>query len=173
MEKFSLYKEASKCFEGRLTCAKAWGGRIGLAMVPTAALTTVVILGDPHHPGIAAVIGLLALFMALFILMRLKGSPLHAIGRRIVPDAGLMRIAQSRVVPNDIKREVAVLFRTRGAVRFNDLFEIDCRLRAQRETQRRDQDEQRQRQAEQMHERQRRQGAGAVALQAVLDDAKD
>jgi hypothetical protein len=99
-----------------------------------------------------------------------KGSSLRIIDRLIVPDAGLMRIAQSRIIPNDIKREVAVLFRTRGAVRFKDLYKIDCRLREQREAPRRNQYKERRRQAKQMREQQRRQGAGAVALQAVLDD---
>ena len=44
-----------------------------------------------------------------------------------VPDASLARIAESRNIPDDIKRKVTTIFRNNGAVLFGDLRKIDDR----------------------------------------------
>jgi hypothetical protein len=192
--KFSLYKEAFKCFEGRLAQAKAWAGRIGSAMVPTAAflappIALIVAVLSPSNSNVSppdislgwiactlVVIGLLLFSLFALAWMSRDAPRHHVFGESIVPDAGLMRIAQSRVIPDDIKREVATIFQHNGAVRFNDLFWIDRRLREQRKAQQRIRDqekhsqkEQAREQKEQIKEQKRRRGAGAVALQAVLN----
>jgi hypothetical protein len=84
---------------------------------------------------------------------------------RIVPDAGLMRLANSLVIPNDIKRELARLLLQQGELRFGNLLVIDDRLQAQQYAQ----------QAQRYLRRKRCYWGreGAIALQAVLNDAKD
>jgi hypothetical protein len=157
-KKFNVYEEAATSFRIHINQTKVWMLKVFLPVAITAFITSSLSFTSLVQMVLA--MGMAFPFV-IFISWYVAYPSLSAravIYRKIVPDAGLMRIAQSRVIPNDIKREVAKIIEKTGEILFSDLIEIDDRLQAQWKEKQYSQDEQ-----------QRRRGAGAMALQAVLN----
>jgi hypothetical protein len=87
----------------------------------------------------------------------------------IVSDAAMLRMAQSDMIPDSIKKELAAIFNKKGCLVFRDLYKIDNRLKKESlEEQNRREMAKQQEQCRQS-EQERRQGMGALTLEAFLD----
>lgn len=91
--------------------------------------TTGITFSLPENQRITAIgVSVMAIiFMVAFSAVALTASSSRT--RRkdmIIPDATLERIANSLTIPEDVKRQIAIILRANGVLRLSDLHDIDA-----------------------------------------------